>query len=91
MLGDVSTQGDWIIKNIVSSISGHDNYRFIRQCDRTMVGFKQEVNGKQSLTSQKIECFYAILNEESESQASPISYSHAVIDKIETIKAVGDR
>ena len=46
MLGEVSTQGDWVIKNIVSSISGHDNYKFIRQCDKTMVGFKQVVNGK---------------------------------------------
>ena len=91
MLGEVSTQGDWVIKNIVSSISGHDNYKFIRQCDKTMVGFKQAVNGRQSLTSQKIECFYAVLNEEPESRTSAISYSHAVIEQKELIKVSGDK
>ena len=28
-----------------------------------MVGYKQEVNGGQNLKNQKIECFYAVLNE----------------------------
>ena len=37
------------------------------ECDQTMIGFVQKVNGGDSGNSTQIQCFYGVMNEDSKS------------------------
>lgn len=39
-------------------IRDHDFDRFYQHCDRTMIGFVQQVGGKQMMNQHEVQCFF---------------------------------